>query len=154
MSFVERSIICVPISEGPLSEGPLYCITTIIRLLVLDCGYFSTEIVGLLPEILPSVVAASHSTSHSNITWDKPFTLDITDVDPDIIGYTVCISVRDVQECGNVTATEVIVPKYYFDVNIMITAWNIVGESPAALYSIIPCTDEIQSKLYMLPQRL
>ena len=68
-------------------------------------------------------------------------------MDPDIIGYTVCISVRDVQECGNVTATEVIVPKYYFDVNILITAWNIVGNGPAASYDIIQCKEIMQGLL-------
>ena len=99
-------------------------------------------VVGLL-QLLPSVVAANHNTSHSIVNWNKPFTLDITDVDPDIIGYTVCISVRDVHECRNVTATEFLVPKYYFVVNVMITAWNIVGESPVALYEINPCTDTV-----------
>ena len=108
----------------------------------------NNRIAGLL-QVSMNIITASYNTSHNIIIWAEPFTLDITDVDPDIIGYTVCISVRDVHECGNVTATEVIVPKYYFDVNIMITAWNIIGESPAALYSIIPCTDEIQSKLYI-----
>ena len=99
-------------------------------------------VIGLL-QLLPSVVAANHNTSHSIVIWDKPFTLDITDVDPDIIGYTVCISVRDDQECRNVTATEFLVPKYYFVVNVMITAWNIVGESPVALCEINPCTDTV-----------
>ena len=93
-----------------------------------------------------NISATSQNTTHNIITWDKPFTLDITDVDPDIIGYTVCISVRDVQECGNVTETEFVVPKHHFDVNIDVTiaAQNIVGESPVASYSINPSVDIMQ----------
>ena len=66
-------------------------------------------------------------------------------MEPDVFGYTVCIGIGDnhMHECRNVTATEVIVPKYYFVVNVMITAWNIVGESPVALCEINPCTDTV-----------
>lgn len=90
-----------------------------------------------------NITTTSQNTTHNIVTWDKPFTLDITDVDPDIIGYTVCSTIRDSHECSNVTATEFVIPKYYLDVNtdVTITARNIVGESPVASYSINPNAD-------------
>lgn len=96
--------------------------------------------VGLL-ETLTKVITSSHNTSHDIITWEEPFTLDITDVDPDIIGYTVCSSVGENHECINTTVTEFILSKFHFPVNVTITSWNIVGESPPTQHYISPCTN-------------
>ena len=79
------------------------------------------------------------------LTWTPPFTLDITDVDPDISNYTVYIINTNTSNTGTVSVTEldesgVVETEYTFTglpgedpdpchvYQFSISAWNVVGE--------------------------
>ncbi len=90
------------------------------------------KIQGLL-EIPSGVTYSAHNTTHNLLQWLEPQTLDITNIEPDIDKYTVCVY-RDsaysvMTDCVNTTALQLIFPKYFFRQIVLITAWNIVGES-------------------------
>lgn len=65
-----------------------------------------------------------------SLSWNPPFTLDITDQDPDISNYRVCFNLSsDAQDCTVTT-----MPLYRFlnirlSLHFFVTAINIVGES-------------------------
>ena len=90
-----------------------------------------------------SVRSVSYNESHNIATWDRPHTLDITNVEPDIYGYTVCtvisLSSAAVEECTDVTNNSFIIAKYSVVVHVKVTADNIVGKSNQVVYTIEPC---------------
>ena len=90
-----------------------------------------------------SVKSVSHNQSHNIVTWDRPHTLDITNVEPDIYGYTVCIAASlpsaAVEECTNTSNNSFIIPKYSVKVQVKITANNIVGKSNQVTHTVEPC---------------
>ena len=82
---------------------------------------------GLLDQ--PNLISYSnHNASHNLIEWQEPFSFNITDVEPDIENYTVCTNVTD-EQCINTTATQFILLKYFVDILVNVTPWNIVGKS-------------------------
>ncbi len=90
------------------------------------------SIQGLL-EMPPNVTYSTYNATHNLIQWAEPQTLDITNVEPDIDDYTVCVY-RNAEyswmvECVNVSTPQYILPKYFFRQVVIITAWNVVGES-------------------------
>ncbi len=70
------------------------------------------------------------------LNWTPPFTLDITDLDPDISNYTICNSAS--HTCVNTTDTSYIFPTTCFPVEYSVSACNPVGCSEIAtvLYPI------------------
>ena len=77
-------------------------------------------------------------TTHPNssailLCWDPPFTLDITDVDPDIPGYTVSITNNNTKVTSerNVTKPEFIFQEEGYDpchvYLFRVRAWNPIG---------------------------
>lgn len=90
-----------------------------------------------------SIASISYNQSHNKISWDEPDTLDITGIEPDIFGYTVCTVVNLItlvkKVCSNVTSTFIVIPKYPTSVLISIFENNIVGKSNTATYHVDPC---------------
>lgn len=90
-----------------------------------------------------SVKSTSYNKSHNLVSWERPFTLDISNVEPDIYGYTVCYylhpSMLDFEECENIANhTWIIIDKYSVHIQVSIFASNIVGESNTVLYTVDP----------------
>ena len=84
----------------------------------------------------PNVTSVSYNRSHNQVVWEEPFTLNITDVEPDIFNYTICTSFPSFTStdtfhirCINKTKANIIIPKFFVNVSLTISAWNIVGES-------------------------
>ena len=85
----------------------------------------------------PSVVSNTTSTEII-LRWDPPLTLDITDEDPDILGYTIYCRNLDT---GMIEAVNVTEPEFIFtgmqgedpnpchEYEFRVSAWNVVGES-------------------------
>ena len=76
---------------------------------------------------------ASHPNSSAiRLYWNPPFTLDITNVDPDISGYTVSITNNNtkVTREKNVTKPEFLFQEDLCDVyySFSVRAWNLVGK--------------------------
>ena len=78
--------------------------------------------------------AVSITTTAIHLTWDHPYTLDVTDIDPDISGYMIYIRNANT---GNTTTVSVTETKYtlvrqdfsHCDMfEFRIQALNVVGE--------------------------
>ncbi len=84
---------------------------------------------------------------HQKLQWDSPFTLDITDVHPDIYGYRVCSNVSstctyiDVHEQGsdNLSLRQFVLPNLRTTVELNISAVNIVSEGKHSAVVTQPC---------------
>ena len=77
---------------------------------------------------------ATHPNSSAiHLCWDPPFTLDITNVDPDILRYTVSITNNNTKVTSerNVTEPEFIFQEEDYDAChvylFTVRAWNPVG---------------------------
>ncbi len=84
------------------------------------------NIQGLLDSPL-NIAYKGFNSSHNIIEWMEPATLNITNIEPDIENYTICTNTTQI--CVNVTEANYLVQKYFVDIQLHITAWNIVGES-------------------------
>jgi len=92
------------------------------------------NIQGLLQP--PSNITVKSFNATSNIIeWIAPETLDITNIEPDIENYTICINIS--HSCVNTSTSHFFLPKYSSIVEVFITAWNIVGESSASMPVIL-----------------
>ncbi len=84
---------------------------------------------------------------HQILTWDSPFTLDITNIHPDIFGYKICSELLttctyiDLQEHGGDDASlrQFIFPNLRMPTEVNITAVNIVGDGQASWIHFPSC---------------
>ena len=88
-----------------------------------------------------SIMTASYNLSHNKVSWERPFSLEITTTEPDIYGYTVCTVTDFVfpEECTNVTNNSFIIAKYSVNILVRIAANNIVGKSNQVEHLVNPC---------------
>ena len=92
---------------------------------------------------LSNIVSMSYNISHNTIFWEPPYTLNITEVEPDILSYTVCtlIDYLPPEECWNVSSGSVTMAKYSVGVRVSIAANNIVGRSNEVTHLVNPCSN-------------
>ena len=86
----------------------------------------------------PSTEFVTINESYLSFEWAAPFTLDITDVDPDIQFYTFEESLTG----SSVNVTEVgdfVFPLLAVTVDFSVSAWNIVGKGATASATHQPC---------------
>ena len=104
--------------------------------------------IGLL-EMPQNVSTPTLNSTHNLVSWIEPSTLNITDIEPDIFNYTVCTNATVLKwQCANVSLPEIIIPRYYFEVTIVITAWNIVGESRNSASGVIDACEDINTGMF------
>ncbi len=99
------------------------------------------NIQGLL-EMESNATYSRYNSTHNLVEWLEPPTLNITNVEPDIEGYTVCSCPKfnnsePILECTNMSKPQILLPKYYADLYVVVTAWNIVGESNSSAQLMI-----------------
>ena len=92
------------------------------------------NIQGLL-NMPPNISYTSYNVTHNLVEWLEPDTLNITNIEPDIESYTVCTNITD--DCVNTTTTYSILAKYFVDILVYVTAWNIVGESNSSAQLVV-----------------
>ena len=107
---------------------------------IIICTYYSCILLVGLLDAVRSLSSTANSTPIS-VTWEPPFTLDITGEDPDITGYCVDVinstsSVTLHSQCG-ITETEFtyLIPESYCystTFSFSITPLNIVGRGEEA----------------------
>lgn len=103
---------------------------------------------GLLSS--PSDLEISSIAGHpyiNRLSWQPPFTLNITNLEPDIVGYRVCFTFMATQVCTVVENTLYEFFNVRLTLDFLITAINIVGEGdagrvmhPACATGIIICS--------------
>lgn len=114
-----------------------------------NLGHFrkSSEGILLVQGILspPRDLHIIESTSSSMILlWTAPYSLNLTDVKPDIIGYNVCSNFTNLNySCINTSETSLTFSNVHMTIEFVVTAINIVGESNASSIIFKP---PIQSK--------
>ena len=91
------------------------------------------HIQGLL-EMKPNATYSSYNATHNQIQWLEPFTLNLTNIAHDIENYTVCshiylLNTEHALGCINSSDPQIYLPKYSVNLSLLITAWNVVGES-------------------------
>ena len=115
------------------------------RVITSDPVLFKVQ--GLLDAPSNLMLSEADNQRMRRLSWEEPFSLDITDVDPDIECYNVCYSLVNISaeksQCTCVNQTEytflcVSVPLLY-----TVSAVNVVGEGEAAsiLHDGCSCTN-------------
>ena len=66
------------------------------------------------------------------LAWNPPFTLDITNVDPDITGYRVCFTLSAINTCILTEDTMYEYLNISLPLEFLVTALNMAGESNAS----------------------
>ena len=93
------------------------------------------KIQGLLDAPLNLVLSEAASQHMRRLSCEKPFSLDITDVDPDIECYNVCYSLVNVSaeksQCTCVNQTEYTFLCVSVPLLFTVSAVNVVGEGEA-----------------------
>ena len=104
------------------------------------------KVQGLL-DIPSNLMLSEADNQHMRrLSWDKPFSLDITDVDPDIECYNVCYSLINVtaekSQCTCVNQTEYTFLCVSVPLLFTVSAVNVVGEGEATsiLHDGCSCT--------------
>ena len=92
--------------------------------------------VGLL-DPPPGFTILELDTARRQLSWSPPFTLDITDEDPDIMGYMICDNVTG--SCETVTETQFPYPNLQVPIEFSLSAINVVGEGSAITVVHDPC---------------
>ena len=92
------------------------------------------KIQGLLDAPSNLMLSEADSQHMRRLTWDEPFSLDITDVDPDIHCYNVCYSLINVTvfQCTCVNQTEYTFLCVSVPLIFIVSAVNVVGEGNAS----------------------
>jgi hypothetical protein len=90
------------------------------------------KIQGLLDAPSNLMLSEADNQRMRRLSWDKPFSLDITDVDPDIECYNVCYSLVNVtaekSQCTCVNQTEYTFLCVSVPLLFTVSALNVVGE--------------------------
>ncbi len=99
------------------------------------CLLFSTLNPGLLAPVT-DLTSEYYNVYNQILTWTPPFTMDITDLDPDIT-YRVCND-SDINRCVDTADTSYIFPTFCFPVEYSVSACNPVGcsENATVVYPI------------------
>ena len=134
-----------------MSEVPLYS-ETARSFSLCYCRLNGLSVtIGLLSTIESLMVIVDDASPTIFLSWTPPFTLDITDVDPDIAGYCVDVvsstsSATLHSECG-ITVTEFTYPlplRSWCDAyTFIVTPVNIVGNG---ISSSLNYSQELQCK--------
>ncbi len=85
----------------------------------------------------PAELTAAQSTEYEGyikVTWRAPFTLDLTNIDPDILGYEICINpilpginATKSRQCSTTKTTFFNLLQVNLPVNISVSAINVDG---------------------------
>ena len=127
------------------------CVATAISSTGMVGGSSTSEAVHFqIQDLLdaPSNLMLSEASNQHmrRISWDEPFSLDITDVDPDIECYNVCYSLVNVSaeksQCTCVNQTEYTFLCVSVPLLFTVSAVNVVGEGEATsiLHNGCNCT--------------
>ena len=89
------------------------------------------KIQGLLDAPSNLMLSEADNQHMRRLSWDEPsFSLDITDIEPDISHYNVCYSLVDAikSQCVLVNQTEFTFPYVNVPLHFTVSAVNVVGE--------------------------
>lgn len=108
---------------------------------------FSSPALFLVQGVLsppPDLKIVNVNSRLRSLLWNPPFTLDITDQDPDISNYRVCfnLSSADAQECMVTTMTSYRFLNIRLSLHFFVTAINIVGESTESNMLHLACDSD------------
>ena len=106
-------------------------------------------LLGVPPNLLLTETESDDNLKFvKKITWDEPFTLDITDVEHDISNYKVCYSLinsANKSQCTHVYQTEFTFLIVTISLEFTVYAVNVVGESNSSsiLYEATVCNSTL-----------
>ena len=115
------------------------------------CAYTNT-LLSILPGLLAppfNLSISERNDSYQILSWDAPFTLDITNLDPDIT-YRVCNNVTNAT-CVNITHTTYTLPIMDELVEYSVTACNPVGCSDAVTILVYNTPGQSKCTLFLKP---
>lgn len=128
MSSNETILTIEPIIVN--NNSLIRCVAVIAPMTVIESEEATLLIQGLLsPPSDLEVMAISSRPGFNRLSWQPPYTLDITDVEQDITGYRVCFNFSATEVC---TITEDAAYEFLstsLPLEFQVTAMNAVGES-------------------------
>ena len=101
------------------------------------------KIQGLLDAPSNLMLSEADNQHIRRLSWDNPFSLDITDIDPDISHYNICYSLINANkfQCVLVNQTEFIFLNINIPLLFTVSAVNVVGEGNASSVNGNGCTN-------------
>lgn len=101
------------------------------------------QVQGVLDPPQALGISPSGSSPSLNIlSWTAPFSLDLTDIDPDIIGYNICCNISAEPSCFFTEKTTYEFLNVRLPLEFRVSAINVVGESPPNVIGHPPCNDQ------------
>ena len=98
----------------------------------------------------PPGLTIMNSTHHKYrlLSWTPPFTLDLTDHEPDIIGYKVCFNISSLdtaaaempQHCFFTQNISYTYPNVRLFLQFSVTPLNVLGDGYSSFATHLPCT--------------
>ena len=121
------------------SNTTIQCIATTVSPTGIVVGFTSEPVLfkvqGLLDAPSNSMLAEADNQRMRRLSWEEPFLLDISDVDPDIECYNVCYSLVNVSaeksQCTCVNQSEYSFLCVSVPLLFTVSAVNVVGEGGA-----------------------
>ena len=145
---INETVSTVTIQASPVNNNiTLSCLTNVRTaegnlITVESSGVPAVLLVqGILSPPLPLDLNSS-SPNSKKLFWNPPFTLDITDQDPDITGYRVCMNLTENLFCVKTEDTIYEFPNIRILLQLSVTALNVVGESNASIVFHQPCDQD------------
>ena len=132
---------------GPIQYGALLIqgevqVESVELYMTLDMS-FSPCPIGLL-DPPPNLNITEIDSALRQLSWDAPFTLDITNVEQDIMKYILCENVTGV--CRNTTELEYVFPNVAVPIEFTVAAVNEVGEGNTSSVVHEPCQNSPRGK--------
>lgn len=98
---------------------------------------FSPPLIFLVQGLLSAppdleIITIDSRPNFNRLSWQPPFTLDISDVEQDITGYKVCFSLSATEMCVLTEETSYDFLNIRLPLEFLVTAINVVGESNAS----------------------
>ena len=112
--------------------------------------YMTLDIISLFPcpigllDPPPNLNITEIDSALRQLSWDAPFTLDITNVEQDIMKYILCENVTGV--CRNTTELEYVFPNVAVPIEFTVAAVNAVGEGNTSSVVHEPCQNSPRGK--------
>ncbi len=92
----------------------------------------------------PNLRIVAQGDRMQRLTWDQPFTIDITDVEEDISHYILCENATGT--CVNTTETQYVFANLAVTVGFSVSAVNVVGEGGTSSVTNEPCIATAQGR--------
>lgn len=126
-----------PTAENNNTE--IACLVTLRPIAAIESAAVTFLVQGLLSPPPDLQFMTTSRPQYFKLSWQSPFTLDITDLEQDITGYRVCFTYSRIEVCATTENTSLDFLNIRLPLEFNVTAINVIGESNSSHLSYPAC---------------